>query len=168
VYGIILVLQAVKVVQEVLLLVLVAVQHWHITQRIIINRYLMRQKDFFIFPFFLVLFIGSATAQITPPGYEREVEQMKEQKKASIMDRQSVIAIDTAIIIDPDDFSETIKITRDTITLRQYCEGRLGVQNADRLLDGKPRTITNPITYEDMIIQWNRSAGRLDTLRRKE
>lgn len=108
------------------------------------------------------------TAQITPPGYDREVEQMKEQRKASVMDRQSVIVIDTAMIIDPDDFSEIIKITRDTISLRQYCEGRLGVQNADGLLDGKPRTITNPVTYEDMIIQWNRSAGRLDTLRRKE
>lgn len=112
----------------------------------------------------LTFIVDQSLAQINPPGYERELELYKQQRSGSLMDRQSVIVIDTSLIIDPETFSETMKVTRDTITLREYCEGRLGVQNADVLLDGKPRTITNPITYEDMIIRWNRGAGKLDTL----
>jgi hypothetical protein len=112
----------------------------------------------------LSFMISQSFAQITPPGFEREVELYKKQRSGSIMDREKIIVIDTSLIIDPDTFKETVKVTRDTITLREYCEGRLGVQNADRLLDGRPHKITNPITYEDMIIRWNRGVGKLDTL----
>jgi hypothetical protein len=108
--------------------------------------------------------VQQSIAQITPPGFEREVELYKKQQSGSIMDREKIIVIDTSLIIDPDTFKETVKVTRDTITLREYCEGRLGVQNADQLLDGQPCKITNPITYDDMIIRWNRGAGKIDTL----
>lgn len=122
----------------------------------------------YIFFFCLFCMIDSLSAQIAPPGYEREKKLLQQQRSGSLFDREHIIVRDTAIIIDPETMSETIKIVVDTITMRQYLEGRLGVQNADLFLDGNPRKITDPISYEEMIIRWNRGTGKIDTLPQKD
>ena len=103
-------------------------------------------------------------AQITPPGFERERKELESQHRGSILDRTNVVVLDTAVIIDPETRTETMKVVTDTLSWRAYIEGRLGVQNADQLLDGKPRKVIDPVSYEEIMIQWNRTRSKLDTL----
>ena len=119
--------------------------------------------------FFLLLLIlpERASAQIKPPGYERERKLWLEQRdQGSALDDATVIVLDTSVIIDPDTFKETVKVIRDTMTMRAYLEGRLGVQEPDRLLNGVPVKITDPVSYGEMIIRWNDKLRKIDTLSR--
>ncbi len=120
--------------------------------------------------FLLLLFLPEqANAQITPPGYEREKKLWMEQRgQGSVLDDATVIVLDTSIIIDPDTFKETVKVIRDTMTARAYLEGRLGVQEPDRLLNGVPVKITDPVSYEELIIRWNDKLRKIDTLSRTQ
>lgn len=120
---------------------------------------------------FLLLFFLPApvSAQIKPPGYERERKLWMEQREqGSSIDGATVIVLDTSIIIDPETFKETVKIIRDTMTVRAYLEGRLGVQEPDRLLNGVPVKITDPVSYEELIIRWNDKTRKIDTLSRNQ
>ena len=113
----------------------------------------------------MALFICfDANAQVRPPGYEREVEQMKKQDQLSPMDIDSVIIIDTLLIFDPETGREREDIVKSHYSMRDYCINVLGIDNPEQLLDGQPRTITNPVTYEDMIVKWNRNTRKLDTI----
>lgn len=104
-------------------------------------------------------------AQITPPGFEREVRAMEERKRTSILDQDSVMVIDTITLFDPTTYEETMRIVRSHLSWRDYLMLRLGINQPDILLNGNPLNVTDPKTYEKIIVQWNASSTKLDTLR---
>ena len=111
----------------------------------------------------ILFFSLTANAQIPPPGYEREVKIREEKAKLQPLDRDSVMLIDTAVIFDPNSYQSEVIITRTNYSLRDYCIRFLGVQQPDILMDGKPHTIVDPKTYDDLIIRLNPS-GKIDTI----
>lgn len=121
-------------------------------------------KAFFCFA---VLFASATSmyAQIAPPGYEREVQAMEERKRTNILDRDSVMLIDTVVLFDPSTYEETMKIVSSKQSWRDYMMHRLGITQPDHLLNGAPYPLTDPQTYEQLIIQWNSGTGKLDTIR---
>jgi len=102
-----------------------------------------------------------------PPGYERAVKIQEEQKKLSPLERDSIMITDTVVVFDPTTYEETTTITNTKYSLKYYCKEFLRMQDPDILLDRKPHTIVNPVTYEDLIIRLN-EAGKIDTLPNKE
>ena len=97
------------------------------------------------------------------PGYEREKAQMLARQNQHPLDRDSILLIDTSLVFDPTTYQEEVIITQSKYSLRDYCIRFLGVGDPEILMDGKPHTIVNPLTYEDMIIQYN-PAGKIDVL----
>ena len=120
-----------------------------------------------IFPCYLLCIAITGFSQMPPPGYERAVKIQEEQKKLSPLDRDSIMIIDTVIVFDPATYEETTTITNTKYSLKYYCKEFLRMQDPDILLDRKPHTIVDPITYEDLIIRLN-EAGKIDTLPNKE
>ena len=114
-----------------------------------------------IFPCYLVCLALSGFSQMPPPGYERAVKIQEEQKKLSPLDRDSIMIIDTVIVFDPTTYEETATITNTKYSLKYYCKEFLRMQDPDILLDRKPHTIVDPVTYEDLIIRLNES-GKID------
>ena len=102
-------------------------------------------------------------SQINPPGYERELQMRAAEKVLSPMERDSITIIDTVAIFNPETYEETIQVITATYSLAEYCKTFLGMNNPDILLDGKPHTIVDPRTYEDMIIRLN-PGGKIDTI----
>ena len=118
--------------------------------------------------FFLWLLVASVTgidAQIAPPGYEREVQAMEERNRTNILDRDSVMLIDTIVLFDPSTYEETIKVVSSKLSWRDYMMHHLGITSPDNLLNGAPYPLTDPRTYEQLIIQWNAGTGKIDTIR---
>lgn len=115
----------------------------------------------FIFPAIKV------NGQITPPGYDREMEMRKAQSNLSRLDRDSITVTDTVVIFDPSTYEESTTITITNYSLRDYCKNFLGMPDPDILLDGKPHTIIDPRTYGDLIIRLN-EAGKIDTIPPKQ
>lgn len=115
--------------------------------------------------FFTSLFLLStiASSQINPPGYEREMEKYKAQQKISQLERDSVTIIDTIQVFDPETYESTTNIISTNYSLKDYCKNFLAITDPDILLDGKPHTIIDPRTYEDIIIRLN-SSGKIDTI----
>ena len=111
----------------------------------------------------LVLTSVSAIGQISPPGYEREMERYKAQQKISPMERDSVTVIDTIQVFDPETYESTIQIIKTNYSLKDYCINFLAISDPNILLDGNPHTIIDPRTYEDIIIRLN-SSGKIDTI----
>lgn len=107
-----------------------------------------------------------ADAQITPPGYEREMKMRAAEPTLSQLDRDSIMVTDTVVIFDPTTYEETTTITNTNYSLRDYCKNFLGMQDPDILMDRKPHTIVDPRNYGDMIIRLNES-GKIDTLPQK-
>lgn len=129
------------------------------------NLQLMKSmKAFFFFTVFFAS-IKSIDAQIAPPGYEREVKAMEERKRTNILDRDSVMVIDTVILFDPSTYEETMKIVNTNMSWRDYMTHILGINQPDNLLNGAPYPLTDPRTYEQVIIQWNSGTSKLDTIR---
>lgn len=120
-----------------------------------------------IFPCYLLCIAINGFSQMPPPGYERAVKIQEEQKKLSPLDRDSIMIIDTVIVFDPATYEETTTITNTKYSLKYYCKEFLRMQDPDILLDRKPHTIVDPVTYEDLIIRLN-EAGKIDTLPNKE
>lgn len=120
-----------------------------------------------IFPCYLLCIAITGFSQMPPPGYERAVKIQEEQKKLSPLDRDSIMIIDTVIVFDPATYEETTTITNTKYSLKYYCKEFLRMQDPDILLDRKPHTIVDPVTYEDLIIRLN-EAGKIDTLPNKE
>ena len=112
-------------------------------------------------------FVDSAVAQIRPPGYEREVQAMEERKRTSILDIDSVTVVDTVTLFDPTTYEETMKIIPSNLSWRDYMTLRVGISNPDLLLNGAPMTIDNLRTFEKMVVQWNASETKLDTIRQE-
>ncbi len=108
-----------------------------------------------------------ADAQITPPGYEREMKMRASEPTLSQLDRDSIMVTDTVVIFDPTTYEETTTITNTNYSLRDYCKNFLGMQDPDILLDRKPHTIVDPRNYGDMIIRLNES-GKIDTIPPKQ
>lgn len=106
------------------------------------------------------------SAQIPPPGFEREMQMRSAQKTVSSLDRDSVTLVDTIVVFDPQTYEETTMINVSKYSLRDYCKSLLGINDPDILMDHKEHTITDPKTYEDMIIRLN-SAGKIDTIPKK-
>ena len=105
----------------------------------------------------------SAIGQISPPGYEREMERYKAQQKISPLERDSVTVIDTVEVFDPETYESTTQIIITNYSLKDYCINFLAITDPNMLLDGKPHTIIDPRTYEDIIIRLN-SSGKIDTI----
>ncbi|MEO6130880.1 MAG: hypothetical protein ABIQ02_03455, partial [Saprospiraceae bacterium] len=59
-----------------------------------------------LFMLSIFFFINSyiASAQMPPPGYEREKKLQEEQMKVSILDRDSITLIDTVVVFDPNTY----------------------------------------------------------------
>ena len=102
-------------------------------------------------------------SQIKPPGYEREVQQYKEQQKISPLERDSVTLVDTIFVFDPETAESTMQIISTNYSIKDYCKNFLAITDPDMLLDGKPHTIIDPNTYEDIVIRLNAS-GKIDTI----
>lgn len=111
----------------------------------------------------LFLLSTIASSQINPPGYEREMEKYKAQQKISQLERDSVTIIDTIQVFDPETYESTTNIISTNYSLKDYCKNFLAITDPDILLDGKPHTIIDPRTYEDIIIRLN-SSGKIDTI----
>ncbi|HSF90240.1 MAG TPA: hypothetical protein VLA46_12535 [Saprospiraceae bacterium] len=94
-----------------------------------------------------------ATAQITPPGYEREVKMREAQKQLSALDRDSMMVTDTVIVFDPTTYEQTITVVNTNYSLRDFCKNVLGMPDPDILLDGQPHTIIDPKDYGDMVVR---------------
>lgn len=113
-----------------------------------------------VFPF-------QADGQIAPPGYDREVKSIQERQQTSVLDRDSVMLVDTITLFDPATYEETMRIVKSNMSLRDYLTVILGVNQPDQLLNGTPVEITDPRTFENLTIRWNSSAGKIDTVRQR-
>lgn len=117
-----------------------------------------------ILVFFWTISLTGLTGQIPPPGYEREMKLREERANRPPMERDSVTLIDTSIVFDPATYQEETIITRTRYSLKDYCRDVLGMSKPEMLLDGKPHTIINPRTFEDLIIRLNLNTNKIDTL----
>lgn len=96
---------------------------------------------------------AAATAQITPPGYEREVKMREAEKQLSKLDRDSMMVTDTVIVFNPETYEESIMVVNTNYSLRDFCKNVLGMSDPDILLDGQPHTIIDPKDYGDMVVR---------------
>ena len=113
------------------------------------------------------LLVIDVSGQITPPGYEREMEMRKAEKTLSRLERDSVTVTDTVVVFDPATYQESVTVTVTNYSLSDFCKNFLGMNNPEILLDGKPHTIVDPRTYGDLIIMLN-SSGKIDTIPPKQ
>lgn len=91
---------------------------------------------------------------------------MEERMRTSVLDQDSLTLVDTITLFDPETSEESVKVVRSTISWRDYCNLRLGINDPDKLLNGEPMIITDPQTYEEMTVRWNAAETKLDTLLR--
>jgi hypothetical protein len=96
---------------------------------------------------------AAAVAQITPPGYEREMKLKEAEKQLSALDRDSMMVTDTIIIFNPETYEETTSVVNTNYSLRDFCKNVLGMSDPDILLDGQPHTIIDPKDYGDMVVR---------------
>ncbi len=111
----------------------------------------------------LLLVYAGATAQISPPGYEREMKMREAEKQMSMLDRDTITVTDTVVVFDPTTYEESVMVVNTKYSLRDYCKNVLGIPDPDILLDRKPHTIVDPKNYGDMIIRLN-EGGKIDTI----
>ena len=109
----------------------------------------------------------SSVAQIRPPGYEREIEARQERMRTSILDQDSVMVVDTITLFDPETYRDTVMIVSSNLSWRDYMTLRLGIQEPDRLLNGAPYTLTDLRTYRQMVVRWNATETKIDTISRE-
>ncbi len=83
------------------------------------------------------------------------------------MERDSITLIDTSIVFDPVTYQSETIITRTRYSLKDYCIHYLGIGTPEKLLDGKPHTIIDPKTYENLIIRYNADQRKIDTIPQK-
>ena len=102
---------------------------------------------------------AAAFAQITPPGYEREMKMREAEKQLSALDRDSMMVTDTVIVFDPETYEQTTTIVNTNYSLRDFCKNVLGMPDPDILLDGQPHTIVDPKDYGDMVVRL--SSGKI-------
>ena len=113
-----------------------------------------------------MMFITSImSAQLPPPGYEREVKQYQEQQKTSFLDRDSLVMMDTTVLYDPDTYIETMTVIQNKMSVRDYCLHVLKFGNPELLSGGQAVEITDPNTYQKMTIKWNPATAKIDTIR---
>jgi len=114
-----------------------------------------------------VLFLSVASYAQSMPGpfYEEEQKALEDMKNMSVLNRDSVVMVDTVTLYDPETFEENIRIVRSKMSLWEYCQNFLGIQNPNKLLDGETMTITDPDTYQEMKIRWNHQTSKIDTIR---
>lgn len=112
----------------------------------------------------IFIFSVDTFAQMPGPGAKRDADRIKELEKGSVLVNDTIVVIDTVIVFDPETFEETMTIVESKFSLFDYYQQVLGVSDPNELLDGKERTISNPVTYEPMKIRWNAAAGKVDTI----
>lgn len=110
--------------------------------------------------FGLLFLTAIATAQITPPGYEREMKLREAEKQLSVLDRDSMMVTDTVIVFDAETYEQTITVVNTNYSLRDFCKNVLGMPDPDILLDGQPHTIIDPKDYGDMVVRL--SSGKIE------
>ena len=101
-----------------------------------------------------------------PPGYERAKKIEEERMRMHPMDRDSITLIDTVKVFDPNTYEEQTIITQSRLSVRDYCTRFLVIGKPEMLMDGKPHTIIDPRTYDEIIIRLN-PAGKIDTIPNK-
>ena len=114
---------------------------------------------------FFSLSVFFVSAQITPPGYEREMAEMKGQKRGNILDQDSIIVVEKFAITDMETGVDKMQVSRTKMSLRYYCIKWLGIQDPNVLLNGQPMKIVNPETYDEMMVQLNKQTHQIDTIR---
>ncbi len=112
---------------------------------------------------FMICYIASSSAQMPPPGYERAIKIEEARQRMPPMERDSITLIDTSTVFDPATYEEEVLITQIRISIKDYCTEYLGISKPEMLMDGKPHSIIDPRTYEEIIIRMN-SAGKIDTI----
>jgi len=120
---------------------------------------------FFFALFAFVAVASTSAAQIPPPGYERELSLMKAQGERSPLDRDSITVVDTITVFDPETYEETVRVIESTYSLRNYCADFLGMTNPDILLDGKPHTIIDPKTYQELQVRYIAGSRKIEILK---
>ena len=111
----------------------------------------------------LLFFSSLSFGQMKPPGYEREMKMYKEQQNTTQLERDSVTLIDTISVFDPETSESTTQVIVTIYSIKDYCKNFLAISDPDILLDGKPHTVIDPRTYEDIVIRLN-SSGKIDTI----
>ena len=113
----------------------------------------------------LIAFVAQdLNAQIPGPGAERDMKRIKELEKGSVLRQDSVALSDTIVVFDPENYEETMTVVNSKYSLYDYCQQILGISNPDVLLDGQPVEITDPVTYETMMIRFNPERVKIDTV----
>ena len=92
---------------------------------------------------------------------------MEERMRTNVLDKDSVTIVDTITLYDPETFRDTVRVVYSSLSWREYMTLRLGIQNPDQLLNGAPYTLTDLRTYGKLVVRWNPSASKLDTIRQE-
>jgi len=107
----------------------------------------------------------TGSAQLPGPGAKRDMERIEAIKKGSVLRKDSVKLTDVISIVDPETGSTEEQVVVSTYSIYDYCRQLLGMNDPDILLKGMPVEITNPETYEPMVILWNPSEAKIDTVK---
>ena len=107
----------------------------------------------------------AANAQMPGPGAQRDMDRIKEMQRGSVLRKDSVKLIDVITVVDPESGGEEQQVVVSTYSIFDYCQQLLGMNDPDVLLKGMPVQITDPNTYEPIVIQWNPSAAKVDTIK---
>jgi len=114
----------------------------------------------------LTVFWIDTSAQLTGPGAKRDAERIEELKRGSVLQQDTITMLDTIVVFDPQTFVETWTVVTSKYSVYDYCNQILGISNPNDLLDGREMKITNPDTYAPMVVRWNASVGKIDTIQK--
>jgi hypothetical protein len=106
-----------------------------------------------------------AGAQMPGPGAERDMNRIKEMQRGSVLRKDSVKLTDIITVVDPETGGQEEQVVISTYSIFDYCQQLLGMNDPDVLLKGMPVQITDPNTYQPMVIQWNPTAAKVDTVK---
>ncbi len=114
----------------------------------------------------VLLFAGAdAIAQMPGPGAKRDMERIREMQRGSVLRKDTIKLTDVVTVVDPETGREEDQVIVSKYSIFDYCQQLLGMNDPDVLLKGMPVQITDPQTYEPLVIQWNSSAARIDTIK---
>jgi hypothetical protein len=109
-------------------------------------------------------FSHQASAQMTPPGYERQLKKQEQNDPLTALDRDSILVRDTSVIFYPESYEEEVKIIQRKLSLREYARQELGIDDPDKLLDGKVMTIVDPETYKELKVRYNQVTHKIERI----
>ncbi len=116
---------------------------------------------FLIFSAFLT---SPILAQMPGPGAKRDMEKIRELEKQSVLRNDSVRITDRVTVVDPITGAANEQVVISVYSIYDYCQQLLGISSPDKLLNGEPMQITDPLTYEPIKVRWNAGESRIDTI----